>query len=59
VNCAHELRPCHGTWQRAGSGLGKARVNYASAIPANRSPTLRLVMWSEHIGISANLTISH
>jgi len=39
--------------------FGEARVNYASANPANRSPILRLVIWSGHIGILANLTISH
>ncbi len=69
VNCARGLRPwiapvesARGTWRRAwqcGAGLDEARVNYAPAHPANRSPTLRLVMWSGHIGISANLTISH
>jgi len=59
VDCARGLRPCCETWQRARSGLGETRVNYASADPANCSSTLRLVMWSGHIGISANLTISH
>jgi len=44
VSCARKLRSCRGTWQRAGLGLGKARVNYAPAIPANRSPILRLIM---------------
>jgi len=51
VDCARELRPwiapvdcARETWRRARSSLSKARVNYALANPANRSPILRLAM---------------
>ena len=53
------MNRAYGTWQRARSDLGEARVNYAPANSTNRNPTLRLDMWSEHIDILANLTISH